>query len=111
MVLYWSGSGRNFPQKSDRWNGEEGSVFSLHSFMSYALYGIMSYCVSFMDIRRYRIPNRALAAAAAAGLAVSVEARCQEPGMLGYGRQAYPGFLDAGYWFWAAAAEGRCCIL
>ena len=41
--------------------------------MSYALYGIMSYC-AFMDIRCYRIPNRALAAAAAVGLAVTVGA-------------------------------------
>ena len=49
---------------------EYGSVFSLHSFMLYALYGIMSYC-AFMDIRRYQIPNRALAAAAAAGLSFS----------------------------------------
>jgi len=41
--------------------------------MSYALYAMMAYC-ALMDIRYYRIPNRALAAVAAAGLAVSAGA-------------------------------------
>ena len=58
--------------------------------MSYALYGMMAYC-AFMDIRYYRIPNRALEAVAAAGLAVSAEACVSGAGSVG---------------FWAAAAEG-----
>ena len=77
--------------------------------MSYALYGIMSYC-AFMDIRCYRIPNRALAAAAAAGLAVTVGSlgvRSREYWVMG-GRH---GLLDAGYWFWAAAAEGAAVFI
>ena len=51
----------------------------------------MSYC-AFMDIRCYRIPNRALAAAAAVGLAVTV------------------GAWAAGYWFLGGRGCGRCCI-
>ena len=54
--------------------------------------------VPFMDIRCYRIPNRALAAAAAAGLAVTVGSlgvRSREYWVMG-GRH---GLLDAGYWF------------
>ncbi len=50
----------------------------------------MAYC-AFMDIRYYRIPNRALEAVAAAGLAVSAEACVSGAGSVG---------------FWAAAAEG-----
>jgi prepilin peptidase CpaA len=41
--------------------------------MSCTLYGILAYC-ALMDVRHYRIPNRALAAAAAAGLAASAGA-------------------------------------
>ena len=51
---------------------------------------MMAYC-AFMDIRYYRIPNRALEAVAAAGLAVSAEACVSGAGSVG---------------FWAAAAEG-----
>ena len=83
---------RNFCLKKKVKDGTEkgGSVFSLHCFMSYALYGMMAYC-AFMDIRYYRIPNRALEAVAAAGLAVSAEACVSGAGSVG---------------FWAAAAEG-----
>ena len=80
-----------------------GSVFSLHSFMSYALYVIMSYC-AFMDIRRYRIPNRALAAAAAAGLAVSVEAWVSGAGNVGLWAAGI-GFWMQDTGFWAAAGR------
>ena len=67
---------------SERWNGERGERIQFTLFMSYALYGMMAYC-AFMDIRYYRIPNRALAAAAAAGLAVSVEAWVSGAGNVG----------------------------
>ena len=63
--------------------------------MSYALYGMMAYC-AFMDIRYYRIPNRALEAVAAAGLAVSAEACVSGAGSVG---------------FWAAAAEGVVVLI
>ena len=75
---------------SERWNGERGERIQFTLFMSYALYGMMAYC-AFMDIRYYRIPNRALEAVAAAGLAVSAEACVSGAGSVG---------------FWAAAAEG-----
>ncbi len=64
--------------------------------MSYALYGMMAYC-ALMDIRYYRIPNRALAAVAAAGLAVSAWACMSGSGSVG--------FWAADTGFWAAAAE------
>jgi len=76
--------------------------------MSYALYGIMSYC-AFMDIRRYRIPNRALAAAAAAGLAVSVEAWVSGAGNVGLWAAGI-GFWMQDTGFWAAAAEGAAAF-
>lgn len=77
--------------------------------MSYALYGIMSYC-AFMDIRRYRIPNRALAAAAAAGLAVSVEAWVSGAGNVGLWAAGI-GFWMQDTGFWAAAAEGAAVFI
>ena len=70
--------------------------------MSYALYGIMSYC-AFMDIRCYRIPNRALAAAAAVGLAVTVGAWVSGAGNVGLWA-AGMGFWLPDTGFWAAAA-------
>ena len=56
----------------------------------------MAYC-ALMDIRYYRIPNRALAAVAAAGLAVSAGACMSGSGSVG--------FWAADTGFWAAAAE------
>ena len=77
--------------------------------MSYALYGIMSYC-AFMDIRCYRIPNRALAAAAAAGLAVTVGAWVSGAGNIGLWA-AGMGFWMPDTGFWAAAAEGAAVFI
>ena len=77
--------------------------------MSYALYGIMSYC-AFMDIRCYRIPNRALAAAAAVGLAVSVGAWVSGAGNVGLWA-AGMGFWLPDTGFWAAAAAGAAVFI
>ena len=77
--------------------------------MSYALYGIMSYC-AFMDIRCYRIPNRALAAAAAVGLAVTVGAWVSGAGNVGLWA-AGMGFWLPDTGFWAAAAAGAAVFI
>ena len=69
----------------------------------------MAYC-AFMDIRYYRIPNRALAAAAAAGLAVSVEAWVSGAGNVGLWAAGI-GFWMQDTGFWAAAAEGAAVFI
>ena len=69
----------------------------------------MAYC-AFMDIRYYRIPNRALAAAAAAGLAVTVGAWVSGAGNIGLWA-AGMGFWMPDTGFWAAAAEGAAVFI
>ena len=77
--------------------------------MSYALYAMMAYC-ALMDIRYYRIPNRALAAVAAAGLAVSAGAAEGIIGNIGLWA-AGMGFWMPDTGFWAAAAEGAAVFI